>query len=79
VLGVLLAVMMVVNSVISLYYYVGVVRVMYLQDPEDGGAISFPRPIAAAVATAMAGVIVLGVYPEPVARVAAAARLVVGL
>jgi NADH-quinone oxidoreductase subunit N len=79
VLGVLLAVMMVVNSVVSLYYYVGVVRVMYLQDPEDVGAVSFPRPISAAVATAMAGVIVLGVYPEPVARLAGAARLAVGL
>ena len=78
-LGVVLAVMMVVNSVISLYYYVGVVRAMYLQDPEDGAAVSFPRPIAVAVATAMAGVIVLGVYPEPVAKIAALARLAIAL
>jgi len=79
VLGVLLAVMMVINSVISLYYYVGVVRVMYLQDSEDTGAVSFPAPITAAVATAMAGVTAFGIYPEPVARLAAAARLAVGL
>ena len=79
VLGVLLAVMMVVNSVISLYYYVGVVRAMYLQDPEDEGAVSFPAPITAAVATAMVGVTAFGVYPEPVVRLAAAARLAVGL
>jgi NADH-quinone oxidoreductase subunit N len=79
VLGVVLAVMMVVNSVVSLYYYVGVVRAMYLQDSEDTGAVSFPAPITAAVAAAMAGVTVLGVYPEPVVRLAAAARLAVRL
>jgi NADH-quinone oxidoreductase subunit N len=75
-LGVILAAVMVVNSVISLYYYVGVVRVMYLQDPEDAAAVSFPRPIAAAAAAAFVGVIGLGVYPEPFARLADAARLV---
>jgi NADH-quinone oxidoreductase subunit N len=79
VLGVLLAATMVVNSVISLYYYLGVVRVMFLTDPENGDAVSFPRPITVAVAVAMVGVIVLGVYPEPVARLAGAARLAVGL
>ena len=74
-LGVVLAVAMVVNSVISLYYYVGVIRVMYLMDPEDEGAVSFPRPIALAVAAAFLAVIVFGVYPEPFARLADAARL----
>jgi NADH-quinone oxidoreductase subunit N len=75
-LGVVLAVAMVVNSVISLYYYLGVVRVMYLTDPEDEGAVSFPRPITMAVGAALVAVIVLGVYPEPFARLANAARLV---
>jgi NADH-quinone oxidoreductase subunit N len=74
-LGVILAVAMVVNSVISLYYYVSVVRVMYLNDPEDEGIVRFPRPITVAVGAAMAGVIVFGVYPEPFARLANAARL----
>ncbi len=75
-LGAVLAVSMVVNSVISLYYYVGVVRVMYLGDPEDEGAVSLPRPITVAVAAALIGVVVLGVYPEPFARLAEAARMV---
>jgi NADH-quinone oxidoreductase subunit N len=74
-LGVILAVAMVVNSVISLYYYVSVIRVMYLNDPEDEGAVSFPRPITIAVGAALAGVVALGVYPEPFARLAKAARL----
>ncbi len=75
-LGVLLASAMVVNSVISLYYYISVVRVMYLQEPDDEGVVSFPRPIAAAVAVAFLGVVVLGIYPEPFARLADAAKLV---
>ncbi len=75
-LGVLLAVAMVVNSVISLFYYLGVVRAMYLQESVDEGAVSVPRPIMAAVAVAFCGVVVFGVYPEPFARLASAARLV---
>jgi NADH-quinone oxidoreductase subunit N len=76
-LGVILAVAMVVNSVISLYYYVGVVRAMYLEPSEDPTPISFPRPIAAAAAVAFAGVMALGIYPEPFARLADAARRLV--
>lgn len=76
-LGVVLATAMVVNSVISLYYYMGVVRVMYLQEPEDDGVVSFPRPIAAAVGLAMAGVLLVGIYPEPFARLAEAARIAI--
>lgn len=76
-LGLVLAIAMVLNSVISLYYYVGVVRSMYLTEaPEGEGAVSLPRPIAAAVAVAFVGVIALGIYPEPVAALASAARLV---
>jgi NADH-quinone oxidoreductase subunit N len=75
-LGVVLATAMVVNSVISLYYYVGVVRSMYLQPSEDETALTIPRPIMAAVAVAFVGVVALGVYPEPFARFANAARLV---
>jgi NADH-quinone oxidoreductase subunit N len=75
-LGVVLAALMVLNSVISLYYYVGVIRVMYLQAPEDEAVLRLPRPITLATAVASIGVVVLGIYPEPFARLANAARLV---
>jgi NADH-quinone oxidoreductase subunit N len=75
-LGVVLAVAMVVNSVISLYYYLGVVRSMYLEESEEEEAVVLPRPISAAVAVAFVGVVVFGIYPEPFARIGEAARLV---
>jgi NADH-quinone oxidoreductase subunit N len=75
-LGVVLAVAMVLNSVISLYYYVGVVRAMYLQPTDDEAAVRFPRPIQAAVVASLVAVVALGIYPEPFARLADAARLV---
>ncbi len=75
-LGVVLAVAMVLNSVISLYYYVGVVRAMYLQPADDEAAVRFPRPIHAAVVVALVGVVAVGIYPEPFAKLADAARLV---
>ncbi|MEX0874817.1 MAG: NADH-quinone oxidoreductase subunit N [Actinomycetota bacterium] len=75
-LGVVLAAMMVVTSVISLYYYVGVIRVIFLEIPEDETAVRLPRPITLATAVTSIGVVVLGIYPEPIARLANAARLV---
>lgn len=75
-LGIVLAVAMVLNSVISLFYYLGVVRVMYLGEPSDDVALSFPRTLTAATALAFIGVVFVGVYPEPFARLAEAARLV---
>ncbi len=75
-LGVVLAGLMVLNSVISLYYYVGVIRVMYLHEPEDEAALRLPRTITLATAVASVGVVVLGIYPEPFAKLASAARLV---
>lgn len=75
-LGLVLAAAMVLNSVISLYYYLAVIRTMYLGSSDDEAAVSFPRPLGAALAAAFAGVVVLGVYPEPFARLADAARLV---
>jgi NADH-quinone oxidoreductase subunit N len=75
-LGVVLAVAMVLNSVISLYYYVGVVRAMYMQTSDDETAVRLPRPIAVAIGVAFVGVVGFGVYPEPFARLANAARLV---
>jgi NADH-quinone oxidoreductase subunit N len=61
-----LAAIAMVGVVISLYYYFGVVRVMYWsKDTPDLSAIRPPLPIRAAVWTCMAGMLFLGIYPAP--------------
>ncbi len=71
-----LAVVGVLNSVVSAYYYVGIVRTMYLREPAEPLRIGAPVPAWVAMGVASAGVAVLGVWPAwllDVARTAAGA------
>jgi NADH-quinone oxidoreductase subunit N len=56
----------VVNSIIGLYYYLRVLKVMYLDEPE-GEWKETPRPLGWAIGTGLCviGVIILGVYLAP--------------
>jgi NADH-quinone oxidoreductase subunit N len=54
-----------VGVVISLYFYLGVVRAMYLQEAEDDRAIAVSLPMRAALYAAMAGILVLGFFQKP--------------
>ncbi|HVE91636.1 MAG TPA: NADH-quinone oxidoreductase subunit N [Actinomycetota bacterium] len=74
-MGLVLAAAMVVNSVISLYYYVGIVRTMWLDAPEEAGALRFPRAVSLAGAACLAGVVFIGVYPQLLVKVAQAVEL----
>jgi len=64
-----LAVVGILNSVISLAYYMGVIRAMYQQAAPDGAA-----PLAESgltrtlLAITVAGTVVLGIYPGPFLR-----------
>jgi NADH-quinone oxidoreductase subunit N len=71
---VLLAVLGVINSLISAFYYLRVVYVMYMQ-PLPRRAPSFPSAlsISAAAALAALGVVVLGLYPTPILTAAQSA------
>ncbi len=69
-----LAVVGVVNSVVSAYYYLGIVRTMYLREPAEPRRIGAPVPAWVAMGVASAGVAILGVWPAwllDVARTAA--------
>ena len=73
-----LAVAGVVNSVISAYYYLRVVKVMYLSPPATEEPVRSELPLRLAVATTFAGVAFFGIYPTPLlnlARTAAAVLL----
>jgi NADH-quinone oxidoreductase subunit N len=70
-----LAVIAVVNSAISLYYYARVVVAMYMTPPETAERIDVPAPLAAALAVSLAFTLVIGVYPQPFIRFAQYALL----
>ncbi|MCL7411242.1 MAG: F(420)H(2) dehydrogenase subunit N [Methanosarcinaceae archaeon] len=59
-----LAVIAILNSALSLYYYARIVKYMYFL-PASGGKISEPKPYAVAIILALAGVLIIGIWPEP--------------
>ena len=73
-----LVVIGVVNSVVSAYYYLRVVKAMYLSDPESDTRISFGFPMRVAVAVSFGATLFFGLYPTPLlnlARTAAGALI----
>jgi proton-translocating NADH-quinone oxidoreductase chain N len=65
----------VINSVISLVYYVGVIRAMYLTPAVDPSPVHQPAAMSAALWIAGAGTLLLGLFPGPVISLAHAAAL----
>ena len=64
-----LAVAMVLNSVISLFYYLGIVRAMWLEPSiEPVRPIRMPALVVAVAMVAMIGVFVVGVFPNVLAH-----------
>ncbi|MDW8119103.1 MAG: NADH-quinone oxidoreductase subunit N [Chloroflexota bacterium] len=64
-----LAALGVVNSVISLYYYLVIIRQMYIERPREEGRFSLSPLWGATLSLLVAGICVLGVYPGPLVRV----------
>ncbi len=59
-----LAVIAILNSALSLFYYARLVKYMYFLPPE-GEKVGTPFPYALALLLAVAGVLVIGIWPEP--------------
>jgi NADH-quinone oxidoreductase subunit N len=80
--GLWLVAVAVVVSLISLYYYLRVVRAMYVDKPEAGSALAGRlrlSPVSASLAwVLLAGTIGVGIYPGPVADAIDAATDVLG-
>ena len=75
-----LAVVAVLFAVVSAYYYLRVVMVMYMREP-DAASGAVPRltaspTLAFVLACALGGVIVFGLYPDPLVSLATQAVLV---
>jgi proton-translocating NADH-quinone oxidoreductase chain N len=72
-----LAVIAILNSALSLFYYARIVRYMYFLPPEGKSEkVSIPFPYAAALLIAVAGVLVMGIWPEPFVELAMKAAMV---
>jgi NADH-quinone oxidoreductase subunit N len=74
-----LALVGVVNSVIGLYYYVGVIRAMYLMPAVSEEPIREPAPLQVALGIATLGTVIVGVYPQPFVSLVNAASLLLRL
>ena len=70
-----LAVIAILNSALSLFYYARLVRYMYFLPPE-GQKVRTPFPYAAALLLASAGVLAMGLWPDPFIKWAMEAAMV---
>ncbi|PWB68154.1 MAG: NADH-quinone oxidoreductase subunit N [Deltaproteobacteria bacterium] len=66
-----LAVVAALNSVVSLYYYARIVKVMFLEEPAEKAELAVPAFPRALLCLLAVPTLLLGVYWEPVIRVAA--------
>ena len=63
-----LVVIGIINVVISLYYYLKVVKVMYLEKPADPVPLKVTAGQKTIQYAVMAAILILGIYPGPVVR-----------
>jgi NADH-quinone oxidoreductase subunit N len=64
-----------INIIISMYYYLIVVKKMYINEPTDPSPLVISGPMKAVVYIGLAGTLLLGVYPQPFIDWAVAATL----
>jgi len=67
-----LVVLAVLNSALSLYYYLRVIRAIYINSPAEGAPLfsSLPVPLILVLAITLLGILLLGIYPSPIVNLA---------
>jgi proton-translocating NADH-quinone oxidoreductase chain N len=73
-----LAALGVANSVVSLYYYVGVLRALYLMPAPVADPVAVAPGLRAGVVVALVGTLAAGLYPQPVVGLVEVARRLLG-
>ena len=73
-----LAGLAITNSLISLYYYLGIVRQMYVEEPREKSPVQTPALTMAVLTAMLAGTILIGVYPAPLLDLIEAANSSLG-
>jgi NADH-quinone oxidoreductase subunit N len=64
-----LSALAIVMSVISLYYYLNVIKQMYMVEPEEMTRLRVPLTVNGTLAVLVAGVFFIGVYPGPLFKI----------
>lgn len=64
-----LAGLAVVGSLVSLYYYLQVIKVMYLGKAETEGRLPVPAMMTGVLTLLVLGILFIGIYPTPVIRI----------
>ncbi|HSB46058.1 MAG TPA: NADH-quinone oxidoreductase subunit N [Nitrospira sp.] len=64
-----------INIVISMYYYLIVVKKMYIVEPHDTSPLTVSGPMKAVIYVGLAGTLIIGIYPQPVADWVVAATM----
>jgi proton-translocating NADH-quinone oxidoreductase chain N len=70
-----LAVVAIANSVVALYYYVNVIRVMYLLPASSREPVTGPPALQVALGITAVGTLVIGIFPQPFINLVGAAAL----
>ena len=73
-----LAVIGVVNSAISLFYYIRVVVFMWIKEEVTGAEIQLGPAMATALVVTVVGSVLFGIYPQPIFEQAQAAAETLG-
>lgn len=63
-----LAGVMILTTIISYYYYFGIIRQMYFRSPATTQAVSVPWTAAIVILIGIIGTIGLGIFPDPVVQ-----------
>jgi NADH-quinone oxidoreductase subunit N len=74
-----LAVIGVLNSAVSLYYYIRIVVFMWLKNEPTGSAPTTSPALAVALGVAVVATLVLGMYPQPLFQFAQASAATLGV
>ena len=59
-----------IMSMVSVYYYLNVSRVMYIGNSNGSQAVAVPLMARLALAVCVAGTLLIGIYPEPLSQLA---------
>ena len=73
-----LVVIAVTNSLVSLYYYLRIIREMYINEAAEPGPLPVPRLTTAVLLVLFAGTVAVGIYPAPWVDLANAATSTLG-